>query len=279
MKGRIYNDEQHPNWILITTGCTLQSLRHEGITHLLNYEVWLFVHPTHLTRCFSTLLHSSEICSRARGWCARVTVWMVPSSDCYYLSCSNSHKPIFSWKKYLVCLLTCFSLGKRWLENLTHTRTGICWWCPARALKPESHGGADSPFLVSALPRVTQSLREGRGMAASNFSGLRGISHRVFIIGLSVLVLVQLLVSLTVPRAYSSTSDDDPAFLVISIEKNDGKLLTSEVRKNDLESSLWTDEDSRLTGYEDENELEGPQVICFYVSVFIRSSWYATLSK
>lgn len=103
-------------------------------------------------------------------------------------------------------------------------------------------------------------------MAACNFSGLRGISHRAFIIGLSVLVLVQLLVSLTVPRAYSSTSDDDdPAFLVISIEKNDGRSLTSEVRKNDLESSLWTDEDSRLTGYEDENELEGPQVICFYV--------------
>lgn len=106
-------------------------------------------------------------------------------------------------------------------------------------------------------------------MAACNFSGLRGISHRVFIIGLSVLVLVQLLVSLTVPRAFSSTSDDQPAFLVISIEKNDGGSLTSEVRKNerDLESGLWTDEDSRLTGYEDENELEGPQVICFYISV------------
>ncbi|XP_059412255.1 probable methyltransferase-like protein 24 isoform X1 [Carassius carassius] len=102
-------------------------------------------------------------------------------------------------------------------------------------------------------------------MAACNFSGLRSISHRIFIIGLSVLLLVQLLVSLTVPRATSDASGDEPAFLVISIEKRGGSA-SSEVRKNerDLESSvfgLWTDEgDSRLTGYHDENELEGLQV-------------------
>ncbi|KAK7125138.1 hypothetical protein R3I94_019239 [Phoxinus phoxinus] len=101
-------------------------------------------------------------------------------------------------------------------------------------------------------------------MAVCNFSGLRGISHRMFIIiGLSALLLVQLLVSLTVPRAFSSTSGDEPAFLVISIEKSDGSL-SSEVRKNDrdLESGvlgLWTDEESGLTGYEDENEIEKPQ--------------------
>lgn len=89
----------------------------------------------------------------------------------------------------------------------------------------------------------------------------------MFIIGLSVLLLVQLLVSLTAPRAFSSTSGDEPAFLVISIENSDGSL-SSEVRKNDrdLESGvlgLWTDEDSGLTGYEDENELEKPQVIIY----------------
>lgn len=105
------------------------------------------------------------------------------------------------------------------------------------------------------------------GMAVCNFSGLRGISHRMFIIGLSVLLLVQLLVSLTVSRAFSSTSGDEPAFLVISIENSEGSL-SSEFRKNDrdLESGvlgLWTDEDSGLTGYEDENELEKPQVISY----------------
>ncbi|XP_016353160.1 methyltransferase-like protein 24 [Sinocyclocheilus anshuiensis] len=101
-------------------------------------------------------------------------------------------------------------------------------------------------------------------MAACNFSGLRSISHCIFIIGLPVLLLVQLLVNLTVPRASSDASGDEPAFLVISIEKSGGSA-SSEVRKNerDLESGvlgLWTDEeDSRLTGYQDENELEGRQ--------------------
>jgi len=135
------------------------------------------------------------------------------------------------------------------------------------ALEPESHGGADSSFLASALPWVTpNSNREG--MAVCNFSGLRGISHRVFIMGLSVLLLVQLLVNLKVSRAFSSTSGDEPAFLVISIAKSDGSL-SSEVRKNDrdLESGvlgLWTDEDLGLTAaYEDENELEKPQVISY----------------
>ncbi|XP_067281712.1 probable methyltransferase-like protein 24 isoform X2 [Pseudorasbora parva] len=92
-------------------------------------------------------------------------------------------------------------------------------------------------------------------MAACNLSRLRSISHRMFIIGLSALLLVQLLVSLTVP--YSRRSGDEPAFLVISIEKND--LLESKVRKNERDLGLWTDEDSKLIGYEDENELEGPQ--------------------
>uniref|UniRef100_A0A8C1EMG9 Methyltransferase domain-containing protein n=1 Tax=Cyprinus carpio carpio TaxID=630221 RepID=A0A8C1EMG9_CYPCA len=101
-------------------------------------------------------------------------------------------------------------------------------------------------------------------MAACNFSGLRSISHRIFIIGLPVLLLVQLLVSLTVPRASSDASGDEPAFLVISIEKSVSSA-SSEVRKHerDLETGvlgLWTDEeDSRLTGYQDENELEGRQ--------------------
>ncbi|KAF4100455.1 probable methyltransferase-like protein 24 [Onychostoma macrolepis] len=101
-------------------------------------------------------------------------------------------------------------------------------------------------------------------MAACNYSGLRSVSHRIFIIGLPVLLLVQLLVSLTVPRASSDASGDAPAFLVISIEKSGGSA-SSEVRKNerDLESGvlgLWTDEkDSRLKGYQDENELEGRQ--------------------
>ncbi|XP_050992214.1 probable methyltransferase-like protein 24 isoform X2 [Labeo rohita] len=100
-------------------------------------------------------------------------------------------------------------------------------------------------------------------MAACNFSRLRSVSHRILIMGLPVLLLVQLLVSLTVPRAYSSKSGDEPAFLVISIKKSDGSA-SSGVRKNerDLESGvlgLWTDEDSRLTGYQDENELEGRQ--------------------
>ncbi len=105
-------------------------------------------------------------------------------------------------------------------------------------------------------------------MAACNFSGMRSISHRIFIIGLPVLLLVQLLVSLTVPRASSDASGDAPAFLVISIEKSGGSA-SSEVRKNerDLESALlglWTDEeDSRLTGYQDENELELRQVISY----------------
>ncbi len=104
-------------------------------------------------------------------------------------------------------------------------------------------------------------------MAACKFSGLRSISHRIFIIGLPVLLLVQLLVSLTVPRASSDASGDAPAFLVISIEKSGGSA--SWVRKNErnLESGvlgLWTDEgDSELTGYQDENELEGPQVISY----------------
>ncbi|XP_073677546.1 uncharacterized protein [Garra rufa] len=100
-------------------------------------------------------------------------------------------------------------------------------------------------------------------MAACNFSGLRSVPHRIFIIGLPVVLLLQLLVSLTVPRAYSRKSGDEPAFLVISIKKSDGST-SSGVRKGerDLETGvmgIWTDEDSRLTGYQDENELEGPQ--------------------
>lgn len=108
-------------------------------------------------------------------------------------------------------------------------------------------------------------------MAACNFSRLRSVSHRILIMGLPVLLLVQLLVSLTVPRAYSSKSGDEPAFLVISIKKSDGSA-SSGVRKNerDLESGvlgLWTDEDSRLTGYQDENELEGRQVIAHSLEI------------
>lgn len=108
----------------------------------------------------------------------------------------------------------------------------------------------------------------------------------MFIIGLSVLLLVQLLVSLTVPRAFSSTSSDEPAFLVISIEKSDGSL-SSEDRKNDrdLESGvlgLWTDEDSGLTGYEDENELEKPQVIsyslCSTYFLPVLGGWYSSFA-
>ncbi|KTG39821.1 hypothetical protein cypCar_00005823, partial [Cyprinus carpio] len=65
-------------------------------------------------------------------------------------------------------------------------------------------------------------------------------------------------------RAYNNTSGDEPAFLVLSIEKSDGSA-SSEVRKNegDLEISvlgLWTDEDSRLTGYRDKKEPEERQV-------------------
>lgn len=100
-------------------------------------------------------------------------------------------------------------------------------------------------------------------MAACNFNKLKGISHRVLIIGLPVLLLVQLLVSLTVTR--SSTSGDEPAFLVISIEKkNDGSLSDLRKHKRGLDSGVlafWTVDDSRPTGYEDENELEGLQVI------------------
>ncbi|XP_005159833.1 probable methyltransferase-like protein 24 [Danio rerio] len=96
-------------------------------------------------------------------------------------------------------------------------------------------------------------------MAACNFNKLKGICQRIFIIGLPVLLLVQLLVSLTVTR--SSTSGDEPAFLVISIEKkNEGSLSDLRKQKRGLDSGvlgLWTAEDSRLTGYEDENELEG----------------------
>lgn len=165
--------------------------------------------------------------------------------------------------------------------KLTHAH-----WCPAVVLipLPSSQRVTVAPTLHFWCLRSLGSLkaRERVGMAACNFSGLRGISHRVCIIGLSVLLLVQLLVSLTVPRAYSSASDDEPAFLVISIEKNDGGSLTSEDRKNerDLESGvlgLWTDEDSSLTGYEDENELEGPQVISYSQVQLLSSSLRAEI--
>lgn len=103
-------------------------------------------------------------------------------------------------------------------------------------------------------------------MAACNLSGLRGISQRIFIIVLPCLLLVQLLVSLTVPHANSSKSDDEPAFLVISIEKSGGPLSSEDgVGKSERDFERRRlgrspDEDSRLAGYDDENEFDGRQV-------------------
>ncbi|KAI7798807.1 putative methyltransferase-like protein 24, partial [Triplophysa rosa] len=103
--------------------------------------------------------------------------------------------------------------------------------------------------------------------AASNFSGLRGIFQHIFIIVLPFLLLVQFLVSLTVPRAYNSKTGDEPAFLVINIEKSGGSLSSEDsVGKNerDFESrrlGRTPEEDSRLAGYDDDNEFDGPQAV------------------
>lgn len=103
-------------------------------------------------------------------------------------------------------------------------------------------------------------------MAACNFSGLRGIFQRIFIIVLPFLLLVQLLVNLTVPRAFHSKTGDEPSFLVINIEKSGGSLSSDDsVGKNEKDLGRRRlgrspAEDSRLAGYDDENQFDRPQV-------------------
>ncbi|TRZ01126.1 hypothetical protein DNTS_007851 [Danionella cerebrum] len=99
-------------------------------------------------------------------------------------------------------------------------------------------------------------------MAVCKVIVLRSIFQLVIIVGLPILLLIQLLVSLTVPRAH--TAGNEHGFLVITIEKNEDGSLASEIRnsKRGLDSGVlgpWT-ENSRMTGYEDENEFEGLQV-------------------
>nr|XP_055075563.1 probable methyltransferase-like protein 24 [Misgurnus anguillicaudatus] len=99
-------------------------------------------------------------------------------------------------------------------------------------------------------------------MAACNFNRLGGISHRIYIIVLSVLLLVQLLVSLTVMRAYiRNNTGDEPAFLIISIEKRAEESVNKNVVAQSGGLGRWTDAESRMTGYDDENNFDGHQAM------------------
>lgn len=104
-------------------------------------------------------------------------------------------------------------------------------------------------WLSDMQHRFTQS-----GAACSSSSALPSVFTRV----LSMLLLLQLLVSLIVPRNSST-----PDFTVISISRHDSGSLDSSVDgRSDSATELWPNEETaaRVRAYADENELSSRQV-------------------
>ncbi|MCI4392090.1 hypothetical protein PGIGA_G00141980 [Pangasianodon gigas] len=109
-------------------------------------------------------------------------------------------------------------------------------------------------FAPEALAlRHAALLHSGGGMAACSSSALPSVCTLV----LSVLLLLQLLVSLIVPRDSSA-----PDFTVISISSHESGSLDSRVDgRSDSAPELWPNEETaaRLRAYADENELNSRQ--------------------
>lgn len=109
-------------------------------------------------------------------------------------------------------------------------------------------------FSTEALAlRHAAVLHSGGGMAACS-SALPS----VFTLVLSLLLLLQLLVSLIAPRDSSA-----PDFTVISISSHESGSLDSSVdARSDSAPELWQNEETaaRLRAYADENELNSRQV-------------------